>query len=50
MVVPDDLFLHSTHFTVVDKRGYIRGVFEGTEDEDRRQLLLAVKKLAKEKN
>jgi protein SCO1/2 len=50
MVVPDDLFLHSTHFTVVDKRGNIRGVFEGTEDEDRRQLLLAVKKLAKEKN
>lgn len=49
MVVPDDLFLHSTHFTVVDKRGNIRGVFEGTEDEDRRQLLLAVKKLAKEK-
>lgn len=50
MVVPDDLFLHSTHFTVVDKRGQIRGVFEGTEDEDRRQLLLAVKKLAREKN
>ena len=49
-VVPDDLFLHSTHFTLVDKRGQIRGVFEGTEDEDRRQLLLAVKKLAKEKN
>ena len=49
-VVPDDLFLHSTHFTVVDKRGNIRGVFEGTEDEDRRQLLLAVKKLAREKN
>ena len=49
-VVPDDLFLHSTHFTVVDKRGYIRGVFDGTEDEDRRQLLLAVKKLAREKN
>ncbi len=48
-VVPDDLFLHSTHFTVVDKHGYIRGVFDGTEDEDRRQLLLAVKKLAREK-
>ncbi len=48
-VVPDDLFLHSTHFTLVDKRGQIRGVFEGTEDEDRRQLLLAVKKLAREK-
>jgi protein SCO1/2 len=48
-VVPDDLFLHSTHFTLVDKRGRIRGIFEGTEDEDRRQLALAVKKLAREK-
>lgn len=48
-VVPDDLFLHSTHFTLVDKRGRIRGIFEGTEEEDRRQLALAVKKLAREK-
>ena len=48
-VIPDDLFVHSTHFALVDKRGQIRGVFEGTEEEDRRQLLLAVKKLAREK-
>ena len=48
-VIPEDLFLHSTHFTVVDKRGRIRGIFEGTEEEDRRQLLLAVKKLSREK-
>jgi protein SCO1 len=47
--IPDDLFIHSTHFTLVDKRGRIRGIFEGTEDEDRRQLLLAIKKLVKEK-
>jgi protein SCO1/2 len=46
--VPDDLFIHSTHFTLVDKRGKIRGVFEGTEDEDRQQLLLAVRRLARE--
>ena len=48
-VIPDDLFIHSTHFTLVDKRGRIRGIFEGTEDEDRKQLALAVKKLAREK-
>jgi protein SCO1 len=48
-VVPDDLFLHSTHFTLVDKRGRIRGVFEGTEDEDRKQLRLAIRKLERER-
>ena len=48
-VIPDDLFIHSTHFALVDKRGKIRGVFEGTEDEDRKQLLIAIKKLARER-
>ncbi len=48
-VIPDDLFIHSSHFALVDKRGNIRGIFEGTEEEDRRQLLLAVKKLLREK-
>jgi protein SCO1 len=46
---PDDLFIHSTSFVLVDKHGKMRGVFEGTEEEDRKQLLLAVKKLAREK-
>lgn len=46
--IPDDLFVHSTQFALVDKRGNIRGYFEGTEDADRKQLLLAVKKLARE--
>jgi protein SCO1 len=46
---PDNLFVHSTKFAVVDKRGNIRGYFEGTEEEGRKQLLLAVKKLAREK-
>ena len=36
--MPDDLFLHSTHFVLMDKRGRIRGNFEGTEEEDRKQL------------
>lgn len=48
-VVPDDYFIHSSHFTLVDKQGRMRGIFEGAEDEDRKQLLLAVKKLAREK-
>ena len=48
-VIPDDLFLHSTHFTLVDKHGRMRGIFEGTEEEDRKRLLLAVKQLVREK-
>jgi protein SCO1/2 len=47
-VIPEDLFIHSTQFALVDKHGKIRGYFEGTEDEDRKQLLLAIKKLARE--
>ena len=46
--IPDDLFVHSTQFALVDKQGRIRGYFEGTEEADRTQLLLAVKKLARE--
>ena len=48
-VIPEDLFIHSTHFALVDKRGNIRGVFEGTDEKDRSQLLLAVKKLGRER-
>jgi protein SCO1 len=48
--IPEDLFVHSTHFALVDKRGRIRGYFEGTEEAERKQLLQAVKKLARETN
>lgn len=48
-VIPEDLFLHSTQFALVDKRGKIRGYFEGTDEEARRNLLVAVKKLARER-
>lgn len=48
-VIPDDLFIHSAHFTLVDKHGRMRGIFEGTEEEDRKELLLAVKQLIREK-
>lgn len=46
---PNNLFVHSTQFVLVDKHGKIRGYFEGTEEDDRKQLLLAIKKLAREK-
>ena len=46
---PDNLFVHSTQFMLVDKQGRLRGRFEGADDEGRKQLLLAVKKLAREK-
>ena len=46
---PNDLFIHSTTFVLIDKRGKIRASFEGSDDEDRKQMLLAVKKLARER-
>ena len=46
---PENLFIHSTQFVLVDKRGKIRGYFEGTDEEERKQLLLAVKKLVRER-
>ena len=48
-LTPDDLFLHSTQFVLIDKRGRIRGYFEGTDENERKQLALAVKKLQREK-
>lgn len=48
-VIPDDLFIHSEHFALVDKRGRIRGIFEGSEEEDRKQLPLAIKRLVRER-
>jgi protein SCO1 len=50
---PQDLFIHSTIFVVVDQRGQLRGVFEttgeGVEPEQaREQLLAAVRQLRRE--
>jgi protein SCO1 len=47
--IPEDLFVHSTHFALVDKRGQIRGYFEGTEEADRKALAVAIRKLARER-
>jgi protein SCO1/2 len=46
---PDDLFIHSTKFVLVDKRGRIRGYFEATDEEEREQLGLAIRKLLRER-
>lgn len=50
---PDDLFVHSTIFVIVDKHGQLRGVFEtGGEGIDwqveERKILAAVKQLERE--
>jgi len=50
---PDDLFIHSTIFVLVDKRGQLRGVFEttgeGTEPPQvKAQLLAGVRRLERE--
>jgi protein SCO1/2 len=50
---PDDLFIHSTIFVLVDKRGVLRGVFEttgeGTDPQQvKSQLLAGVRRLEHE--
>lgn len=46
---PEDLFIHSTQFVLIDKRGQIRGYFEGTDEKERKQLAIAVKQLQRER-
>jgi cytochrome oxidase Cu insertion factor (SCO1/SenC/PrrC family) len=50
---PDDLFIHSTIFVVVDKHAQLRGIFETTGDgvdpaQTKRELLSAVRRLEQE--
>jgi len=45
---PDDLFVHSTRFVVVDKHGRVRGSFDGTEGPSRQKILEAIQTLLKE--
>ncbi|MDB6123866.1 MAG: SCO1/SenC family protein [Pedosphaera sp.] len=56
--VPDDLFIHSTHFTLVDQNGKIRGwtdkegklhaYFDSEDPTARAELLSAIKQLLRE--
>src|SRR6185437_13521971 len=42
---PDDLFVHSTLFVIVDKHGRVRGSFDGTEASSRSKILAAMRAL-----
>lgn len=56
--VPDDLFVHSTYFDLVDKQGRVRGwtdregrlhaYFDSEDAEARTQMLVAIKQLLRE--
>ena len=45
---PNDLFLHSTHFVVVDKQGRIRGGFDGTEPSSQPKIVESIQTLLRE--
>lgn len=47
--IPNNFFVHSTQFALIDRHGRVRGYFEGTDDRERKQLAVAVKKLLREK-
>jgi hypothetical protein len=44
----NDPNLHSTRFVVVDKRGVIRGYFDGLDDNEIPKLRKAIKELLEE--
>lgn len=46
--VPNDLFLHSTKFVLVDQQGRVRGWFDGEKDETKGVLIQAVQTLLQE--
>ena len=46
--LPADLFLHSTKFVLVDRRGQIRGWFDGEKAESKGEIVRAVKMLLNE--
>jgi protein SCO1/2 len=48
-VSPEDLFIHSTIFVIVDKQGRVRGSFDRSEPDFEKSVRVAVKKLSKEK-
>ncbi|HUR47545.1 MAG TPA: SCO family protein [Candidatus Saccharimonadales bacterium] len=48
-VSPDDLFLHSTIFVLLDKHGRLRGSFDSTEEGFLARVTKALKAVAKER-
>lgn len=43
-----DGFIHSGAFLLIDKKGRIRGKYDGTKEEDVNQLIIDIKKLRRE--
>jgi protein SCO1/2 len=46
----DDLFIHSTRFVLVDRKGQVRAFFEGDTAESIPKILRAVEQLSREKD
>jgi protein SCO1 len=46
---PNDLFIHSTKFVLVDRFGRVRGFYDGDEPQSIDQIIAAVKNLEREK-
>jgi protein SCO1/2 len=47
---PNDLFIHSTKFVLVDRHGRVRGYFDGDDPQSTSEILNAVKTLEREKS
>jgi cytochrome oxidase Cu insertion factor (SCO1/SenC/PrrC family) len=47
---PNDLFIHSTRFVLVDRQGRVRGFFDGDKPESTSEILSAVRTLKREKS
>ena len=45
---PEDLFVHSTRFVVVDKQGRVRGTFDGTESFSHQKIMETIQTLLRE--
>jgi protein SCO1/2 len=41
----DEQFLHTQFFTLVDRQGRVRGVYDGIKKEEVAQLMLDIKEL-----
>ncbi len=46
---PEDLFIHSTIFVLVDQRGRVRGTFESDQPGAKQQVLAAIRTLQRER-
>lgn len=47
---PNDLFIHSTRFVLVDRHGRVRGYYDGDDPEFAKKVLSAVRQLEREQS